>query len=143
MSRPTIPQMQRAHAKKMAKVWTSFVPITITDRMREDNPVLEKCHSMHGNSFFEVHCFACPSEIGGFMQVTVRRHADLEDITWEQLQRVKNELFGQGHTALELYPPKDQEWHPKVNVRILYICPVGWPVPFGLGLPTAWGQSDG
>lgn len=141
MSRPTSNQVQRAAAKKMGKIWTAFRPIEITDKMRQDAVVLEHCHSMYGNSFFEVQCYPIVSPLGAFMQVTLRRHADIEDITWTQIQRVKNELFGQDSVALELYPKKNEEWHPAVNVRVIYICPVGWQVPFGLALPTSWGRS--
>ena len=135
--------MQRAAAKKAGKVWTAFTQIAVTDKMRDDSPLLKNAHSIYANSWFEVHCFACASSVGAWMQVTVRRHADVADITWEQMQKVKNELFGEASVALELYPAKNEEWKPAVNVRVMYITPVGWPIPFGLGTPTAWGRSDG
>src|ERR1700722_2027487 len=106
MTRMSLAAKQRAVIKKMGREWTPFQPIEITDKMRKDNPVLEHCHSIHGNSRFEVQIFPCSTRIGGVMQMTVRRHADIEEITWDELQRCKDEVFGPNHTAMEIYPPK-------------------------------------
>lgn len=135
--------MQRAHAKKMGRVWTSFREITITDKMRAETPLLAHCHGIWSNSRFQVDCYKVNSGIGGIMQCAIRGHADIWPITWDDLQRIKNEVFGPTAIAVELYPATDNEWRPMVNARIIYVVPSNWACPFGLQLAGAWGRNDG
>lgn len=141
MSRPTIGQMQRAHAKRMARVWTQFKEIPVTDKFITENKIFEHCQSMWVNSRFEVMCFAQATTMGAFMQVAVRRHADLDVITWEDMNRIKNEVFSPDSVALEMYPPADKQWKPAYPVRIMYVVPTTWDPPFGLHHPGAWGRN--
>lgn len=143
MSRPTVGQMQRAAAKKAGKVWTAFTQIAITEKMRNDNLLLQNCYAIYANSRYEVHLFMQPSAVGAWMQCAVRSHADMWPIDWSILQRIKNEIFSPGALALELYPEQANEWPAKINVRIFYVAPTTFEIPFGLHLPGAWGRSDG
>lgn len=141
MSRPTTNQVQRAAAKKMGRVWTAFKEVPITDKMRSENPILEHCHSIYANSRYQADLYSVTSPLGAFMQVAVRSHADVWPITWDDLQRVRLELFGESATAIEIYPPNRYEWKPTVNVRVLWVCPTDWVPPIGIHIDTSWGRS--
>jgi hypothetical protein len=73
------------------------------------------------------------------LQATIGRHGDLEPITWDELQRIKNELLGKESTAIEFFP---SEYHlvNQANLRHLWVLPTEFALPFGLHLPTAFGK---
>ena len=127
--------------RKAAKVWTPFSPIAITEQMKKDNPALERCSVMFANSRYQVEAFECSSEIGGIVQLVVRKHLDDGPISWDDLQRVKNDLYGPLVTAVEVYPPQDMEWRIKREVRVLWVLPTDHIPPYGFHIPTAWGRT--
>lgn len=134
-------QRMKAAIKSAAKTWTAFVPVSITEQMKQDNPALLHCTAMYANSVYQAELFNCASEIGGVAQLVVRRHMDLGVIPWDDLQRVKNDIFGPEYTAVEVYPPAELAWKIGREVRILWILPVTYNPPFGLWLPTSWGRT--
>jgi len=121
--------------KSYARVWTPFSPVEITPEMRDKYVLLRHCHSIYANSRFEVQCFACDSSIGGVMQVAIRRHGDVAEVTQEDLRRIVFELFGLETTAVEIYRPMDEVF----KGRILWILPETWPIPFGVHTKASWG----
>lgn len=108
--------------------------------MRTDYPQLEHAYAIYANSRYEVQMFNAPSAIGGIMQMVVSRHGNIEDITWEELQRIKVELFGPECEAVEVYPGIADEWAGVKHIRVLWILPTTWRIPFGLHVPGAWGK---
>lgn len=115
--------------------------IPVTDEMREEHQVLENIFKIYSNSRYEVHLFACSTAIGGVMQVTVARHFTKEEIPWDDMQRVKVEIFGEQAWALEIFPDTRAEWHPQKDVRVMWVMPSDYEVPFGLHRPESWGRS--
>ena len=51
---------------------------------------------------------------------------------WDYLQNVKNEVFGNGVQAVEVYPKVTKVVN-KMNIRHLWILPDGFEMPFALG----------
>ncbi len=51
---------------------------------------------------------------------------------WDYLQNVKNEVFGNGVQAVEVYPKVTKVVN-KMNIRHLWILPDGFEMPFTLG----------
>ena len=129
----------RAKMKALARSWSPFVSVPITEELIRMNPLLANCHAIFANSRYEVQLFNCPSPVGGVVQMLVARHGNIERITWEELQRVKNEIFGENYSAVELYPPSDTEWKVTREIRVLWILPLDYVPPFGLHLSGAWG----
>ena len=124
-----------------AKYWTKFEPVEVTLEMRGDYPLLKNVHSIYVNSRFEVQLFAVESSIGGVMQVGICRHGDIEPATWEEMQRIKTELFGPDAVAVEVYPSLVNEWKTKTGVRVLWVLPSTYTLPFGLEKIGAWGKN--
>jgi len=127
--------------KSFGRHWTNFESVPITPEMIADHPLLATCRAIYANSRYEVQMFAVETSIGGVMQVTAIRHGDIEPAPWEDLQRLIHEIFGPEVVAVEVYPALQDEWVSKLNLRVVWILPATWTLPFGLHLPTAWGRS--
>lgn len=137
--------MKRARQTAVLKAyargeWTKWDPVVITDKMRNDYPQLKNCSYIYANNRYEVQIFELATAIGGIMQMTIIRHGDIEKISWEEIQRAVHELFGPEVSAIEIYPPIQFEWQTNVNLRVVWILPSTWELPFGLHLPGAWGK---
>jgi hypothetical protein len=128
--------------KAYARTKTLFALTEVTDEMRAQYPHLKHCSAIFANSRIEAQCFPCETSIGGVMQCTMIRHGNIAPLSWEEIQKALHELFGPEIVAVEVYPAIDQEWHAKSQVRVLWILPTNWPLPFGLHLPNAWGQPQ-
>lgn len=127
--------------KAHARHWTEWMQVPIKPEMREKYPHLRHCSAIYTNSRYEVQTFHVPTSIGGVWQMTAMRHGNLERITWEELQRIKNELFTPEAMAVEIYPAIKDEWNGLV--RVLWILPTTYSLPFGIHMPGAWGIPVG
>jgi hypothetical protein len=127
--------------KALAREWGEWKINEVTPEMRDRFPHLRHCAAIWSNNRYEVQGFKCETAIGGVWQIGVIRHGDIEQITWSELQRIVHERFGDEVTAIEVYPPREHEWNTQHNLRVLWILPSTWPLPFGLHLPGAWGQT--
>lgn len=130
---------QRHRLKTIGKVWSEWESIPVTEKMREDHKYLRNVHSVFRNSRYSVHMFACTTTLGAVMQVDVMPHLIKREIPWEDMQRIKAELFSPDAVALEVYPAAAIDMRIDSNVRIMWVMPVDWELPFGLHLPTAFG----
>lgn len=74
------------------------------------------------------------SHVVGVQHFIIRRHDGTDHVTWPDKQRVKDEIAGPEHTAVEMFPPRSA----LVDERNLYHL---WVVPpvvkFGVGLTHA------
>jgi hypothetical protein len=59
------------------------------------------------------------------------RNAASTDIPWAEKQRIKNEVFGEGRTALEVFPTKENLVD-AANMYHLCVLPEGFRLPFGI-----------
>lgn len=126
--------------KAYAREWGAWNEAPITDEMRQEFPHLMHVKHIWANQRYEVQAFAVDSSIGGIWQLGIIRHGDIAQITWGELQRIVHELYGPEVTAVEVYPPIVDEWQTKHNLRVLWILPATYELPFGLHRPGAWGK---
>ncbi len=126
--------------KAFARVQKPFEQVPITDEMIRDYPILMHCRAIYANSRVEVHMYALETSIGGVMQVTMVRHGNLEPLTWEEIQRSLHEIFGPEVVAVEIYPSLQNQWETNNGLRVLWVLPGVYELPFGLEKPGAWGK---
>ena len=126
--------------KAYAREWGEWREAPVTDEIRSKYPHLKHVSRIWANNRYEVQAFEVKTDIGGIWQIGVIRHGDIEKITWEELQRIIHELYGPEIVAVEMYPPIADEWQTKHNLRILWILPATYDVPFGLHVAGAWGR---
>lgn len=68
--------------------------------------------------------------LGSIPHLKVRRQDGRDGISWDALQRIKNDVVGPDEVAIEIFPPADQVVN-DANIRHLWIVPPGF-LPFGL-----------
>lgn len=136
------PASKTAILRAYARHWGQWQETPLTDAIRAEHPHLRHCMKIWANQRYECQLFPVQSSIGGIVQVGIIRHRDLAAIEWEELQRIVHELFGPEVTAVEVYPPYEYEVAMKSRLRVLWVLPTNWPLPFGLHLPTAWGKPQ-
>jgi hypothetical protein len=59
------------------------------------------------------------------------RNVDNTDIPWAEKQRIKNELLGEEHIAIEVFP-KISELVDQANMYHLWVLPVKMKLPFSI-----------
>lgn len=140
MSRSSVERKQRSAAKIAGRTWGEWRSVAVTDDMKLAFPHREYCTNIFANNRYQVEVFPfpCPG-IGGIQQLCVSRHYDLEEISWDELQRIVHELFGESVTAVEIFPARHVEWKIQSKVRVLWVLPTTYTLPFGLHFVEAWG----
>ena len=133
---------QRQALKAAARRRTPFERKEVTAEMREKFPFLRHCEAIFVNSRFEVQTYPCETSIGGVMQLNIRRHGDLSDPSYQELMRIKSELFGSDSVAIEVYPREENNWNVNARVRVLWIMPATYDLPVGLEKKNAWGNPQ-
>jgi hypothetical protein len=68
----------------------------------------------------------------------VSRRDGKDGIGWDELQSVKNEVFGEEATCVEVYPPEGEVVN-DANIRHLWLVPPGTFIP-SLQRRTQWGD---
>jgi hypothetical protein len=127
--------------KAYGRQWTPFEKVEITSQMEQDYPLLINCMAIYANSRIECQLFKVETSIGGVVQATFIRHGDIEQLTWEDIQRALHEIFGPEVVAVEVYPALTDEWQTKLHLRVLWVLPSTYALPFGLGVKGAWGKN--
>lgn len=128
--------------KAFAREWGVWRQTECTDQMRSDFPHLMHCKHIWANQRYEVQAFVCETSIGGVWQLGIIRHGDIEAIAWGEIQRIVHDLFGSEVVAVEVYPAIEHEWQTTTGLRVIWILPSTWPLPFGLQLASAWGKPQ-
>lgn len=67
----------------------------------------------------------------GIIQHACIRNAENTDIPWSEKQRIKNEIFGQESSAVEVFP-KESELVDEANMYHIWVLPTDFKIPFGL-----------
>lgn len=70
------------------------------------------------------------NDAGGRVHLAIRTPSNAEP-PWRDMQRIKNELFGQGRFAVQVCPPQDRLID-DADMYHLWIMPVGYEPGFGL-----------
>ena len=128
--------------KSYARGWSRFEPVVITEEMRRDFPELMHCSSVWANNRVEAHVFQIETAIGGVNQLTLIRHGDIEPLSYQEIQRAVHELFGPEVSAVEIYPPIEHEWQTNLGLRVVWVLPHTWQLPFGLHIAGSLGEAD-
>lgn len=131
-------QRQRHRLKTVAKDWTPFLEVEVTDELRAAAPHLKNLWQRWTNSRFVVDLWKCPTTFGGVVQAAVARHGLLDFADWNEMERIRVELFGPDHIGVELH---ERGVNPGRHVRIMFILPAGYELEFGTDKPTAWGLN--
>jgi hypothetical protein len=130
-------QRLKHRMKTVAREWTAWQEMPITDEIRESVPHMEHASKLWANSRFEIVGYECPTTLGGVWQLLLIRHGHIEPILFDDCLRVKNELFGVDSLAVEIYPRGADR---SSKTRLLWILPQGASLPYGLDVPGAWGE---
>jgi hypothetical protein len=141
MARASLARKQRERAKTVGRTPGEWQEKPIGQELIDEFPQLRHCKHIWFNNRVEVQVYECRSTIGGIVQLMIRRHFDLEELSWSEIQRIVRQLFGDV-MALEMYPPASVEWHTEANVRVVWVMPLDWVSPFGLHRPEAFGNSS-
>ncbi len=135
-----MPKVRRRQlVKAAARHWQPWREVPITEEMRDRHPHLRHCTSILSNHRVEAQIFTVDTAIGGVSQCNLVRHGDIEALSWEELQQIIHELFGADAVAVELFPALANEWKQKTRVRVLWVLPSTYEIPFGLHKAGAWG----
>jgi len=108
--------MRRASEKNgrvlQGRPWNAFQDVTVEANLR--HAILNK-NSMHfpqqvfQNNKYVVQVFRGLEILGMKADKVMIRRSDSQPIhSWADLQRIKNEIFGDEKTAIEVYPPQDE-----------------------------------
>jgi len=133
-----------ARKTALLKAWARepkpFERVEVTDEMRQEYPHLMHCSAIYANHKIEAQIFRLYTGIGGVWQVNMIRHGDIAPLSWEEIQAAVHELYGPEVTAVEIYPPIEYEWQTTLNLRVIWVLPHTWKLPFGLHVAGAWGK---
>lgn len=69
------------------------------------------------------------------LKAMIRRNDEKPVHSWRDMQRIKNEIFGEEFTAIEVYP-KQSRLVDVANIYWLWILPMDYDLPFELGHRT-------
>jgi hypothetical protein len=86
--------------------------------------------SSYANDLYAVLVRPMDTAWGLMHHCAIRTVSSLER-PWRDKQRIKNELFGRNHTALEVMPPAD-ELVDEADMYHMWIMPPGRHLPFSL-----------
>jgi hypothetical protein len=126
---------------RTAATWQPLKPIEMTEADREhfrynggeypvDNPM-----QIWANTTYLAAVELLPQQENGtrMAHMMVKRH-DLRPIGgWDDLQKIKTEIFGPEQEAIELYPAEDRLFD-EGNIRHLWVVKdLRWPLGYNLG----------
>ncbi|MAH48264.1 hypothetical protein CMI37_20740 [Candidatus Pacearchaeota archaeon] len=80
------------------------------------------------NNIFIVQVFEKQSEWGLVQHAMIRRNDEAPVHNWSVIQRIKNEIFGEERTALEVYP-KQSRLIDDANLYWIWVLPMGYDCP--------------
>lgn len=66
--------------------------------------------------------------MGMVLHLKVRRRDGKDGISWDDLQKIKNEYAGEDKVAIEIYP-RESDVVNETNMRHLWVIPPSFPIP--------------
>lgn len=102
----------------------------VSQRPDEGKGWLSEVHTVWKNRAFAVLIRTVDTEWGPVMHAAIRNVSET-DIPWRDMQRIKDELFGEERAAVEVFPPSD-ELVDEANMYHLWVLPEGTRLPFTL-----------
>lgn len=109
-------QMRRASDSNGRKIqkghWNAFEDCTLEaiEKHRLLSPgVPYKVDQVFKNNKYIVQCFHDRSVLGRMAtKCMIRRSDSAKVMAWLDLQRIKNEIFGESSTAIQIFPPQGE-----------------------------------
>ena len=130
--RSTISKAEMKIAKKLMKRgWNDFEDISnaiddIAGRLPgRSSPLPSKVYK---NNIYSVQVFPYPCAWGNCLKVLIRRHDAKPIHSWCDMQRLKNEVFGDDRIMLEVYP-KQCNLIDVANMYWFFVLPWGFDCP--------------
>lgn len=115
--------------KLMRQGWSEW------ERMPRPDPVqypsLRNVEAVFKNNVYIVQLIYHATEWGTVERLMVRRNDAAPVRSWQELQRIKNELCGEHRTAVEVFPAQG-ELVDSANIYHLWVLPDGFELPFGM-----------
>lgn len=126
--------MKRKVEREATKGWSKF-EVVEPSRVAEvlsslnSNPFFRKNPKVFKNNIYIVQVFEVDLGAWGKGQKALIRRNDSAPIhKWHDFQRIKNEIFGEESTALEVYP-KQSRLIDEANLYWLWVLPEGFSCP--------------
>lgn len=119
----------------MMRIWHKCLPPKMIQREFDLycgiwNPQLDRCWESEDG--FSVMSRKIRTDWGTVEHVSIHRMSgNTQDITWADKQAIKNELFGDRLTAIEVFPDK-KSLVDVTDVYHLWILPKDFKLPFGI-----------
>lgn len=85
---------------------------------------------VYDNELYVVIIVTLMTSWGAMQHVAIRRK-DQQATTWDEKQKIKNELVGEASRAIEVYPPAKDVVN-QAPLGHLWVLPKGFALPFGL-----------
>jgi len=129
---------QRRHAmseSRHRKSW-DWQDLPIPADLLERAPAMRDIVRAVRNDFWIVQEFFVRTDLGVVTHLMIRSVADAGrgiglEPSWQDLQRIKNELCGPDTEAVQVYP-RQGDVIDQVDMYHLFVLPPAWPLPFGL-----------
>ena len=83
------------------------------------------------NKVYSVQHYVKPTNWGPVDHLMVRRNDEEPVRSWQDLQRIKNELCGVDRTAVEVFPA-ETDLVDAANIYHLWVLPENFTLPFSL-----------
>jgi len=114
----------------MSGGYNEFKDITHTEQTQQTMRQLNgpKPERVYLNGLFVVQVYAHPCEWGECKRVMIRWNDARPDHDWAMFQKIKNDLFGEQRTCLEVYPAESNK-QDVANMYWLFLMPEGFKVP--------------
>lgn len=104
----------------------------------QDRPALRHIKRAVRNDLWLVQFYDFASDLGVIDHLMIRSIVGLgvlngsgKEPSWQELQRIKNELMGPDREAVQCYP-RAADVIDQADMYHLFVLPLGWPLPFGL-----------
>ena len=111
--------------------------LPVDPALRDQYPAVRNVRMVYRNDFWIVQVYEFTSAVlGPMLHLAIRSiaHAGTDrgiEPTWNELQRIKNELVSPESEAVQAYP-RDADVMDQADMYHLFVLPQGWPLPFGL-----------
>jgi hypothetical protein len=99
---------QRQRRRDSLPRWTPFERATLTDGPSDFGPLYKKDECViYVNSRYQVAVHPASSS-NAYIRLSIKNRDKSTRHDWRDLQRIKNELVGEDHEAVELYPAESR-----------------------------------
>ncbi|MFA4971545.1 MAG: hypothetical protein WC683_02950 [bacterium] len=115
--------------KLMRQGWSEWERVPRPDPAKY--PSLRNVEAVFKNNVYVVQIVYHVTEWGTVERLMIRRNDEAPVRSWQELQRVKNEIVGEDRVAIEVFPAQ-AELVDHANLYHLWVLPKGFTLPFGM-----------